>query len=119
MVWCADYFFLGNSSDELRARPALSNLDARSGATFPGLVEKGEQEYAIALTIEGMRYCGRTDLLLLTDQENAIGAVAALVAERRAPLEAQLVNTPKGSSQSAGLIERSNYEVEALSLIHI
>ena len=53
--WCADYFFLGNSTDELRARPALNNLDARSGATFPGLVEKGEQEYAIALTIEGMR----------------------------------------------------------------
>ena len=111
--WCANYFFLGRADDKGRAHPVLNNLDARSGATFPGLVEKGGAEYAIALTLEGMRYTGRTDLLLMTDQENAVGAVAKMVAERRSPLQTQLINSPVGSSKSAGLIERSNYEVEA------
>ena len=108
-----DYFFLGRSADKERAHPVLNNLDARSGATFSGLVDKGGQEYAVALTMEGIRYTGTTDLLLLTDQENAVGTVAKQVAERRAPQQTQLVNTPVGSSKSAGLIERSNYEVEA------
>ena len=76
-----DYFFLGRSDDKDRAHPVLNNLDARSGATFSGLVEKGGADYAIALTLEGMRYTGRSDTMLLTEQEKAFGAVAENVAD--------------------------------------
>ena len=108
--WCADYFFLGTHLDPVRAHPVLNNLDVKSGAMFPGLVRKGNVDYAIELTLEGMRFTGRSELLLMTDQENAIGTVAEKVAQKRAPHDTQMINTPKGSSQSAGRIERANQE---------
>ena len=61
------------------------------------MVEKGCAEYAIALTIDALRYTGRSEIRLMTDQENAVGVVANLVAEQRRPMETQMMRCWSGA----------------------
>ena len=86
-------------------------MDAQSGATFTAKVAKGQDAYALKFALEAIKFCGRSRLIVMVDQESAVKVLADLVYEHRSH-ETSAKNTPKGSSQSAGLIERSNYEVE-------
>eukprot|EP00959_Pyramimonas_sp_CCMP1952_P376815 7892507-Pyramimonas_sp.AAC.1 len=60
-----------------------------------------------------VRFCGRSDFIVRNDGENPIHAlVAKFVETKQKGITVLRKNTPKGSSQLAGSIERSNYEVE-------
>ena len=93
-----------------RARPVFNNRDEKSGAVFPVLCPKGSDAYALAATQEALRFTGRAAVILLVDQERSIKTLTEEVRKERAR-ETTLLNTPKGSSTSAGGVERANYEV--------
>eukprot|EP00959_Pyramimonas_sp_CCMP1952_P069696 1454891-Pyramimonas_sp.AAC.1 len=62
---------------------------------------------------EAVRFCGHTNMLLLSDGERPINRLVDVFTETRSSKHSvSKRNAPKESSESAGLIERSNYEVE-------
>ncbi|CAK0856447.1 unnamed protein product, partial [Prorocentrum cordatum] len=111
---CMDYFFLTQKAVEKEMYAVLNVLGAKSGAPFSGMVnQKGGDDHALAIAHEGVRFAGRTNLIACCDGENAINKLCDKFLETRpSGHTVTKVNAPKGSSQSAGLIERSNYEVE-------
>ena len=60
----------------------------------------------LAVALEASKFTGRTRLIIMSDQENAV-----MIRDNRTH-ETAVINTPKGSNASAGGIERANYEVE-------
>jgi hypothetical protein len=78
---------------------------------FACYVHKGMNTYAVAMTHEALKFCGRKTLLFLSDKESAVNVVVEKVAADR-QYDTTRLNTPKASSQSAGQIERANQEVE-------
>eukprot|EP00959_Pyramimonas_sp_CCMP1952_P459337 9478092-Pyramimonas_sp.AAC.1 len=106
-----DYFFLARADDPQQAKPVLCCLDSLSGAVFAAMVHKGGDRYALAVNQEALRFTGRTSIIILSDQENAVKKLVNLVREERVH-DTVVLNAPKGSSASAGGIERANYEVE-------
>ena len=109
--WGMDYFFLTRAEEPNKMKAVLNCLDMQSGATFAAMVHKGADDYALAMIIESLKFTGRNRIIILSDQENSIKKVASMVRDSR-PQETVLLNTPVGSSASAGGIERCNYEVE-------
>ena len=105
------YFFLARATDPQHAKAVLNCLDFQSGAVFSATVVKGGDPYALAVALEAIKFTGRTRLVILSDQENAVKNLVDLVRESRTH-ETAVINTPKGSSASAGGIERANYKVE-------
>ena len=75
------------------------------------MVVKGGDPYALAVAHEAIKCTGRTRLIIMSDQENAVKNLVDLIRDSRTH-ETAVTNTPKGSSASAGGIERANYEVE-------
>ena len=75
------------------------------------MVVKGGDPYALAVAFEAIKFTGRTRLIIMSDQENAVKNLVNMIRDSRAH-ETGVINTPKGSSASAGGIERANYEVE-------
>ena len=64
------------------------------------------------MVVKGGAPCAdRTRLIIMSDQENAVKNLVDLIRDSRTH-ETAVINTPKGSSASAGGIERANYEVE-------
>ena len=63
------------------------------------------------MPLEAIKFTGRTRLIIMSDQENAIKNLVDMIGDSRTH-ETAVINTPKGSSASAGGIERANYEVE-------
>ncbi len=109
--WGMDYFFLTRAEEPNKMKAVLNCLDMQSGATFAAMVHKGADDYALAMIQESLKFTGRNRIIILSDQENSIKKVACMVRDSR-PQETVLLNTPVGSSASAGGIERCNYEVE-------
>ena len=64
----------------------------------------------MAVALEATKFTGRTRLIIMSDQETAVKNFVDLIRDSRTH-ETAVINTPKGSSASAG-IERANYEVE-------
>ena len=104
-----DYFFLTRAEEPNKMKAVLNCLDMQSGATFAAVVHKGADDYALAMIHESLKFTGRNRIIILSDQENSIKKVASMVRNSR-PEETVLLNTPVGSSASAGGIERCNYE---------
>eukprot|EP00959_Pyramimonas_sp_CCMP1952_P451396 9451043-Pyramimonas_sp.AAC.1 len=74
---------------------------------------KVEDDCAPALMSEAVRFCGRTNMLLLSEGEQPINRLVDVFIETRSSNHSvSKRNAPKESLQSAGLIGRSNYEVE-------
>ena len=92
-------------------RQYLNSLDFQSGAVFSAMVVKGGDPYALAVALEAIKFTGRTRLIIMSDQENAVKNLVDTIRDSRTH-ETAVINTPKGSSASAGGIERANYEVE-------
>ena len=86
-------------------RQYLNCLDFQSGAVFSDMVVKGGYPFKLAVALEAIKFTGRTRLIIMSDQENAV------IRDSRTH-ETAVINTPKGSSASAGGIERANFEVE-------
>ena len=73
------------------------------------MVVKGGDPCALAMALEAIKSTGRTRLIIMSDQENAVENSVDMISRTH---ETAIINTPKGSSASAGGIERANYEVE-------
>ena len=93
-----DYFFLARATDPQHAKAVLNCLDYQSGAVFSAMV-KGDP-YALAVALEATKFTGRTRLIIMSDQENAVKNLVDLIRDSRTH-EAAVINTPKGSSASA------------------
>ena len=106
-----DYFFLARATDPQHAKAVLNCLDFQSGAVFSAMVVKGGDPYAQAVALEAIKFTGRSRLIIMSDQENAVKNLVDMIRDSRQH-ETVVINTPKGSSASAGGIERANYEVE-------
>ena len=89
----------------------MNCLDFQSGAVFSAMVVKGGDPYALAVALEAIKFTGRTRLFFMSDQENAVKNLVDITRDIRTH-ETAVINTPKGSSASAGGIERASYEVE-------
>ena len=75
------------------------------------MVVKGGDPHALAVALEAKKFTGRTRMIIISDQENAVKNIVDMIRNSRTP-ETVVINTPKGWSASAGGIERANYEVE-------
>ena len=106
-----DYYFLATATDLQHAKAALNCLDLQSGAVFSAMVVKGGDPYVLAMALEAIKFTGRTRLIIMSDQENAVKNSVDIIRDSRTH-ETAVINTPKGSSASAAGIERANYEVE-------
>ena len=69
--------------------------------------QKGGDPYALAVALEAIKFTGRTRLLIMSDQENAVKNLVYLIRDSRTN-DTAVINTPKGSNASAGGIERAN-----------
>ena len=107
-----DYFFLARATDPQHAKAVLNCLDFQSVAVFSAMVGKGSDPYAYwQWHSRQSRFIGKTRLIIMSDQENAVKNLVDLIRDSRTH-ETSLINLPKGSSASAGGIERANCEVE-------
>ena len=106
-----DYFFLVRATDPQHAKAVLNCLDFQSGAVFSATVVKGGDPYALAVALKAIKFTGRTRLIIMTDQENAVKNLVDMIRDSGTH-ETAVINAPKGSSASARGIERANYEVE-------
>ena len=75
------------------------------------MVVKGGDPYALAVALEAIKFTGRTRLIIMSDQENAVKNLVDMIRESRTH-ETAVINTSKGSSATATGIDRANYEVE-------
>ena len=89
----------------------MNCLDFQSGAVFSAMVVKGGDPDALAVALEAIKFTGRTQLIIMSDQEKAVKNPVDMIRDSRTH-ETAVINTPKGSSASAGGIERANLEVE-------
>ena len=75
------------------------------------MVVKGGDRHAVAVALEAIKFTGRTRLIIMSDQENALKNLVDMIRDSRTH-ETAVINIPKGQGASAGGIERANYEVE-------
>ena len=72
-----DNFFFSRGTGDAGAKPTLNVLDALSGALFIAMLTKGEDEHAVAVAAEALRF------VLLSDQEKPIKKQAKFVCDNR------------------------------------
>ena len=99
-----DNFFLARATELQHAKAVLNCLDFQSGAVFSAMAVKGGDPYAQAVALEAIKFTGRTRLIIMGDQENAVKNLVEMVRGSRAH-ETIVINTPKGSSASVGGID--------------
>ena len=104
-------YFLARATGRQHAKAVLNCLDFQSGAVFSAMVVKGGDPYALAVVFGAIKFTGRTRLIIMSDQETAVKNLMYMIRDSRTH-ETAVINTPKGSSASAGGIERANCEVE-------
>ena len=82
--------------------------DQKSGALFAGVANsKGPGDvYSNALALEGMKFCGHPDVLVVSDTEPAIKSVAENLVKNY-PKKAVSQPVPKGDPQANGAAERA------------
>ena len=91
----------------------MNCLDFQSGAVFPAMVAKGGDPYAMAVALEAIKFTGRTRLIIMSDQENAVKNLVDMI-RHSSTYETAVINTPKRSSASAGGIERVEKQIRTL-----
>ena len=64
------------AQDEDGALPVLVIADEKSGCIFAGVVNKVVDKYAVHLVTEALRSTGRQKVILMTDAEPSIRALA-------------------------------------------
>ena len=110
-----DHYVRGKAVDDAH-RPRI-DTDRGGSQDGYGLLLLGEGNGPSAcegsIELSGLKFTGRTRLIIMSDQENAVKNLVDMVRDSRTH-ETAVINTPKGSSASAGGIERANFEVEKL-----
>ena len=96
-----DYFFSARATDLQHSKAVLNCLDFQSGAVFSAMVVKGGNPCALAVALEAIKFTGRTRLIITSDQESAVKNLVDMIRDSTAH-ETAVINTPQGSSASAG-----------------
>ena len=78
-----DYFLLARATDPQHAKAVLNCLDFQSGAVFSAMVVKGGDPCALAVALEAIKFTGRTRLIIMSDQENAVKNLVDMVRDSR------------------------------------
>ena len=110
-----DYGFFGSQEATSTDSPVIVAKDRKSKRIWAYPVPaKGVHPYALKCLVEALNQSGYKKVILKSDQENPITALA-----RRAKEEWQgeiiLENSPKGESKSNGEIERAVQEVQGIA----
>ena len=71
------------------------------GCSILSMVVRGGDPYAQAVALEALKFTGRTRMIMVSDRENAVKNVVDMIRDSRTH-ETAVINTPKGSSASAG-----------------
>ena len=87
-------FFLARATDPQHAKAVLNCLDFQSGAVFSAMVVKGGDPNALAVALEAIKFAGRTRLIIMSDQENAVKNLVDMIRDSRTH-ETAVINTPK------------------------
>ena len=82
----------------------------RSGCVFSGVVAKGVNRYATGLVAEALKFCRRQKVIMMTDAEHSVKALAESAAKSWAGSD-QHQTAPKGSHASNGAAERATLEL--------
>ena len=90
--------------------PVLVITDEKTGCVFAGAVAKGVNTYAVHLVTEALKFTGRQKVILLTDAEHSIRALAEAAAKEWGG-ECQLQVAPRESHASNGAAERAILEL--------
>ena len=90
--------------------PALVITDEKTGCVFAGAVAKGVNMYSVHLVTEALKFTGRQKVILLTDAEHSIRALAEAAANEWGG-ECQLQVAPRESHASNGAAERAILEL--------
>ena len=90
----------------------LACRDQKNGSIFAGVANsKGPGDvYSNALALEGMKFCGHPDVLVVSDTEPAIKSVAKNLVKNY-PKKAVSQPVPKGDPQANGAAERAVLEL--------
>ena len=106
-----DYMFIGRASDD-KPLTICNYVDVRSHNLTATACHKGPRDHVVARILKGINEAGRTQLVLRTDLEHSIIALANAVKNARA--HGTTVETvSKKSSKSLGVVEYANGEVAA------
>ena len=124
--YCIDYCFFTKSfaqdhaatkADEFKevrpeSKAVLVCRDQKSGALFAGVANtKGSGDvYSVALALEGLKFCGHPNILLVSDTEPAIRSVADELVKQY-PKKATAQPVPKNDPQANGAAERAVLEL--------
>ncbi|CAE7276044.1 true, partial [Symbiodinium sp. CCMP2592] len=90
--------------------PILVIVDEKSGCVFSGVVAKGVNPYATGLVTEALKFCGRQKVIMMSDAEHSIRALAESAAKSWTG-SVQHQTAPKGSHASNGAAERAILEL--------
>ena len=99
-----DYIFPCRCTVDASAKHMLTVNDA------PAMVRKGENEYAIIVVAEALRFTGRARVIIFLVRPREAQQETGIVGACQPENDTVLHNTPVGSSASAGGIERANQE---------
>ena len=133
---CMDYCFLGRAlkgeipkeakdlktpvDDQDGLLPILVMVDQETGCILSAVCSKGVNTYATHMANEFLKFLGRQKVILVTDGEPSIKALAEAVA-KQIGTGAQLLNVPKEThGPSNGAAERAVLEVarQVRTLVH-
>ena len=90
--------------------PVLVITDEKTGCVFAGAVAKGVNMYSVHVVTEALKFTGRQKVILLTDAEHSIRALAEAAANEWGG-ECQLQVAPRESHASNGAAERAILEL--------
>ena len=96
--------------DPESAIPVLVIVDERTVCVFSGVVAKRCEPLCNHLVTEALKFLGRHKVVLFTDSEHSIKALAEAVGKEYKG-EVQLMNAPRESHASNGLAERAVLEI--------
>ena len=107
-----DYMFVGRRG-EPKTVSIAHGVDSELGYHVAVRCDKGPVDYVVKAFCEFLKEIGRARVVLRTDGEPAVKALAEAVAAERAELETLLETTSVKSSQSIGVVEAGNYQLAA------
>ena len=91
--------------------PILVIVDEKSGCVFSGVVAKGVNAHATGLVAEALQFCGRQKVIMMTDAEHSIKALAESAAKIWKGIECPTPNSTEGITCIKGRGRKSHFGV--------
>ena len=102
-----NYFFLARATDPHHAKSVRNGLDFQSGAVFSAVVVKEGDPYAQAVALEAIKFTGRTRLIIMCDEENAVNNLV----DRSGTAELMKLPSPTHRQGQAPVLMESNGQI--------